>query len=202
MPQGVRDALLDAAYRHAVAGDWSLTRMADVAASASVSRQTLYNEFGSKDGLARELVLRHTERFLDEVIALLTAHSRRGIGPAVRAATLFTLERAADDPLLKAVLTSAGGDGLLPLLTTRSEPVLSASRRAVAQACLHARPDLDPAAVAKAADVAVRLTVSHLVLPLEPADVVAGELGDLVERYLGTAAERPAVPDPPPGGTA
>ncbi|MGQ5228634.1 helix-turn-helix domain-containing protein, partial [Streptomyces sp. yara] len=37
---------------------WSAVRMVDVAAAAGVSRQTLYNEFGSKDGLARALVRR------------------------------------------------------------------------------------------------------------------------------------------------
>ena len=47
-----RDALLDAAYDAALAGDWERVRMADVAAAAGVSRQTLYYEFGSKDALA------------------------------------------------------------------------------------------------------------------------------------------------------
>ena len=46
-----RDALLDAAYDVVVAGDWQSARMVDVAAAAGVSRQTLYNEFGSKDAL-------------------------------------------------------------------------------------------------------------------------------------------------------
>ncbi len=40
--------------------------MVDVAAAAGVSRQTLYNEFGSKDGLARALVRREADGYLAE----------------------------------------------------------------------------------------------------------------------------------------
>ena len=46
---------------------WPAVRMVDVAAAAGVSRQTLYNEFGSKEGLARALVRRETDRYLDGV---------------------------------------------------------------------------------------------------------------------------------------
>lgn len=41
--------LLDAAYTALARRPWSAVRMVDVAASAGVSRQTLYNEFGSKE---------------------------------------------------------------------------------------------------------------------------------------------------------
>src|SRR5690606_13349312 len=55
-----RESLLDAAYAALARRPWSAVRMVDVAAAAGVSRQTLYNEFGSKDGLARALVRRET----------------------------------------------------------------------------------------------------------------------------------------------
>ncbi|WP_146058254.1 helix-turn-helix domain-containing protein, partial [Streptomyces sp. SM9] len=48
----VRAALLIAAEAHLARRPWSAVRMGEVAASAGVSRQTLYNEFGSKEGLA------------------------------------------------------------------------------------------------------------------------------------------------------
>ncbi|MHB8451679.1 MAG: TetR family transcriptional regulator [Mycobacteriales bacterium] len=180
----LREALLDAAYDAAVGGEWDATRMADVAAVAGVSRQTLYNEFGSKDGLARAVVLRETHRFLDGVHEVLDAHRSDGIAVAVSEAALYTFRRAADDPLTKAILTSARGESLLPFLTTRSEPVLVASRNAIVGFVLDARPELDAAEVGMIAEAAVRLTVSHIVLPLSPVEAVAHQLGQIVDRYL------------------
>src|SRR3954453_3892332 len=96
-----RDALLDAAYDAAVAGDWARTRMLDVARAAGVSRQTLYNEFGSKDALAQALAMREVERFIEgPERAPDEAHPDDPI-QAVAAAALSTLQRAADNPLLK-----------------------------------------------------------------------------------------------------
>ena len=51
--------------------------MVDVAAAAGVSRQTLYNEFGSKEGLARALVRREADGYLAGVERALAAHGRR-----------------------------------------------------------------------------------------------------------------------------
>src|SRR4051812_47333613 len=58
MMPAARESLLDAAYTALARRAWSAVRMVDVAAVAGVSRQTLYNEFGSKEGLARALVRR------------------------------------------------------------------------------------------------------------------------------------------------
>ena len=49
-------------------------------------------------------------------------------------------------------------------------------------------PDLDPGEVALAAETATRLTISHLVLPLHPADRVAEQIATVVSRICGSAA--------------
>ncbi|MFI6472072.1 TetR/AcrR family transcriptional regulator [Streptomyces sp. NPDC050516] len=59
-----RESLLDAALSALAGLPWSGVRMVDVASAAGVSRQTLYNEFGSKDGLARALVRREADVYL------------------------------------------------------------------------------------------------------------------------------------------
>src|SRR3954465_6111415 len=103
-PTSTRDALLDAAYDAAVSGDWARTRMLDVANDAGVSRQTLYNEFGSKDALAQALAMREASRFIDAVDEALSGQH----GTPAQAAGLAvetTLRLAADNPLVKAVLT-------------------------------------------------------------------------------------------------
>ncbi|MBW5486628.1 TetR family transcriptional regulator [Streptomyces bambusae] len=62
-----RESLLEAAGAALAARPWPAVRMVDVAAAAGVSRQTLYNEFGGKQGLGRALVRRETDRYLDGV---------------------------------------------------------------------------------------------------------------------------------------
>ncbi len=183
----MRSAILDAAQDLMVARGWGAARMADIAARVGLSRQTLYNEFGSKDGLAREVVLRETRRFLDGISRVLDEHADDA-ERSTQAAVLFTLQQSADNPLLKAVLTSTRDDDLLPLLTTRSEPVLLAARASLAAHLRREWPDLDEGDVHLIADSVVRLTVSHLVLPLEPPDVVARRLARLVHRYLTASA--------------
>src|SRR5438067_13615641 len=93
----VRSALLDAAYDAAVSGDWARTRMADVAAAAGVSRQTLYNEFGTKDALAQAMAMREVEEFIAGTRAALEAADPDDPIEAVGAAALYTLQRAADN---------------------------------------------------------------------------------------------------------
>ncbi|MFI6641382.1 TetR/AcrR family transcriptional regulator [Streptomyces sp. NPDC050504] len=70
-----RESLLDAALTALQHLPWSRVRMVDVASAAGVSRQTLYNEFGSKDGLARALVRREADLYLYGVERVLTGRT-------------------------------------------------------------------------------------------------------------------------------
>jgi AcrR family transcriptional regulator len=162
--------------------------MADVAAAAGVSRQTLYNEFGSRDGLAGELALRELARFLDGDEAAMDAEGSPV--EATRAATAYVLQRAAVDPLVRSMLTEHGDDGQLPLLTTRAEPVLFSARGRLADYLLRRWPDLDPADATLVAEVTTRLAMSYVVLPAEPPGVVADRVATLVERILTPAVRR------------
>ena len=120
----IRDALLDAAYDVAVTTGWQRARMADVATAAGVSRQTLYDQFGGREGLALHLALRETARFVDGVER---AMDRRpdDVLAAVEAAAAYALTAARDNPLIRSILTEDGDAGLLPYLTTRAEPMLA-----------------------------------------------------------------------------
>jgi len=179
----IRTALLDAAYDAAVSVGWSRARMADVAAAAGVSRQTLYTEFGTKDGLAQALALREAARFVDGSEAELTG-AEGTPAEAVAASTAWTLRTAADDPLIKAVLTDDGSDGLLPFLTTRSDALIAAvTERHVAYLRSH-WADLPEGDLHFVADIVVRLTVSHIVTPAASSDVTAARIAHLVDRLL------------------
>jgi AcrR family transcriptional regulator len=182
--RSTRDALLDAAYDAAVAGDWARTRMLDVAEAAGVSRQTLYNEFGSKDALAQALAMREIERFIEGTErALDEAHPDDPI-QAVGAAALYTLQQAADNPLLKAALVD-DTSGLLSFLTTRGEPAITAARASFERYYSTHWPHLPQEAIITAAETITRLTVSYVVLPADvPAEVIATRLADLARRFL------------------
>ncbi|XVQ15239.1 TetR family transcriptional regulator [Spirillospora sp. CA-255316] len=180
-----RDALLDAAAEQLVQRGYRGVRMQDVAAAVGVSRQTVYNEFGDKWGLAQAVVVRDNERYLEGINRLLSEHD--DLYSAVEAAVLFTLETSADDPIKKAVLTGAGGDELLPLLTTRAEPVLFTASARIIDHALEQWPEMRREELAEIADAAVRLTMSHLVLPSEPPERVAQFIARMVTRYLGTS---------------
>ena len=70
-----------------------------------------------------------------------------------RAAVAHTLRTGADDPLLKAILSSARGPSeLLPLLTTRAEPLLESSRKLLTGYLTDHWPHLSTRDVALVAD--------------------------------------------------
>lgn len=158
----VREALLDAAYDTAVTTGWQRARMADVAAAAGVSRQTLYDQFGGRDELAQALALRETTCFLDGVEAAMGDHPGE-VRAALQAAVTFALIAADGNPLIRSILTEDGG--LLPYMTTRGEPVLTAAKQRLATYVAAHWPDITREAADEVGEVAVRLTLSYLVLP-------------------------------------
>ena len=160
----VREALLDAAYDAAVTTGWQRARMADVAAAAGVSRQTLYNEFGDRDGLALHLALRETRRFLDGVERALDAHPG-GLAAAFEAAARFALAEADDNPLIRSILTENGEAGLLPYLTTRAQPLVELAKQRLATYLARHWPGVPDDRAADASEVVARLTLSYIVLP-------------------------------------
>lgn len=178
-----RDALLEAAYDAALAGDWERVRMADVARAAGVSRQTLYYEFGSKDALAEAVALREAARWIEGAEAAVVGHEGSP-SEAVAAGTQWTLEEAARNPLLKAVLTDDVG-GLLPFLTTRAELLQKAARDHCAEHLSSHWPDIPADRVRLVADTVTRLQFSHLVLPGGRPEQVAADIAQLVDSLLG-----------------
>lgn len=188
MTGSLRDALLDAATELFATRGFRGLRMEDVGAAAGVSRQTVYNEFGDKLGLARAVLLRHTERFLDGIDSTLSQHA--DLETAVAAAVTYTLAEAADDPLLKASLTGEGNEGMLPLLTTQAEPQLFAARsRIVAHVCRQ-WPQLRSADVAEVTDAVIRLTMSHMMMPTDAPQRVAARLARLATGFFAVGPNR------------
>lgn len=181
----VRDRLLDAAVAVFDEDGWGRLTMGKVADRAGVSRQTVYNEFGTKPGLADELVMRELDGFIALVRHRIDAapDAVTAIGSAVEGA----LTMAENNPLLKAVLQGAhvGDSELLPFIT-QSEALIDRARAAVADAIKVRFPDfpLDDFQLGVAADAIVRIVVSHVTQPARPPAEVGFELAWMVGAIL------------------
>jgi AcrR family transcriptional regulator len=184
--QQVRDHTLDAAYRLAVEQGWDQVRVGAIAEQIGVSRPTLYREFGNKEGIGEALVLREADQFLTAVRDTLTREDD-DLGGAIAAAIRLTLTLGTENPLLHAMLTASrsGGDSLLPFLTSRSQPLLTAATTMLRTWFAERHPELDQAVVADAVDAVVRLVVSHLVLATDDIDETARKVALLATRYVG-----------------
>jgi len=179
----LRETLIRAARDLTVERGWDTVRMADVAARAGVSRQTVYNEFRGRAGLAEALAVSEVQHFAQRVRAALFAHggdARAGCYAGI----LLTLEDATRNPLVRSILTSGHG-GLLPYLTIRSDIVLTAAGAVLTEWAGVHLPKVPPATVALAVDSVIRLTVSHIMLPTDTPAATAAALAEVFVRLLG-----------------
>ncbi|MHC0428884.1 TetR family transcriptional regulator [Streptomyces sp. O3] len=182
----LRNQVLDAAYALVTGEGWGKLNVAAVARTAGVSRQTVYNEFGShaKDAIGLALVEREAEQFLLGIQRELDAH-RASLDAAARAGVGFVLRQAVDNPLIKSVLTAARGgedDELLAYLTTRSGPVFDTAAAMLDAYAAEAWPDVDAASRSLAVETIVRLTVSHIVQPVASPEETAQRIAAITTR--------------------
>ena len=160
-----RERIIDAAAQLTAETGWSNVTMSAVAQRVGVSRQTVYNEFGSRAELAESMVLAELSTFLEQVDAGFTAHPDDLVAGVV-AAACGVLRLAETNPLLTAIVTATHGaqSELLPLLTTRADAVIAAASSVVAA---HVRTyDLAAQAPVDAVvDLIVRAVLSHVMQP-------------------------------------
>jgi AcrR family transcriptional regulator len=181
----LRESLIEAAADALARNSWTATRMADIAAAVGVSRQTVYNEFGNKDELAKALLLREANRFLGEVEGALDDWPSDPVGALTAAIEVF-LRLAEEEPLLRAIVGGGvpGHEDLGPLLTTQGGAVLPFITQRLTDHFLTGYPNVDRAQVLAYADAAVRLAISHVILPTAPPHVTAAEVGRVFAPYL------------------
>ncbi len=162
---------------------WSEIRMADVAAAAGVSRQTLYAEFGTREGLARAYVAAEAERFLAMVDASLAAHPTDAVA-AMRAALGTFLTAARRGGLLTVVVSGAGNEELLALLTTQGGDVVDVATDRLVRYFTRFWPGADREEARLGARNLVRLALSHATLPEAEPAVTADVVTRLFAPYL------------------
>ncbi|MFD3662540.1 TetR/AcrR family transcriptional regulator [Streptomyces sp. NPDC058659] len=179
----LRERVLDATYLLVAAEGRGGLRMTAIARAAGISRQTLYNEFGSKDAIGKALVQREVEGFLRGIQRELDAH--RGELEATAAAGVgYTLQRAADNPLIKGVLVAerGGEDELLACPATRPEPAFGTATAMLDAYAIETWPEVDEESRRLAVETIVRLTVSHIVRPVASPEESARRIARITAR--------------------
>ncbi|ORV98840.1 TetR family transcriptional regulator [Mycobacterium kyorinense] len=182
----LRDSVLDAMRELLLARDWSAITLADVARAAGISRQTIYNEFGSRQGLAQGYALRLADRLVDAVDDAIYSNVGDVYAAFLQGFRMFFTESAAD-PLVISLLTGVAKPDLLQLITTDSGPIITHCSERLTNTFQHSwvkASDDDAGIIARAI---VRLAMSYVSMPPEADHDVAADLARLmtpaVERY-------------------
>lgn len=186
----LRDSVLDAMRELLTSRDWSSITLAAVAQAAGVSRQTIYNEFGSRQGLAQGYAIRLADRLVDAVDRAIYGN----VGD-VHAAflegfrTFFT--DSAVDPLVISLLTGVAKPDLLQIITTDSGPIITRCSQRLTSSFMHSwvKASEDDAGIL--ARAVVRLAMSYVSMPPEADHDVAADLA----RLFTPAAETYGVID-------
>ncbi|WP_370291230.1 TetR family transcriptional regulator [Nocardioides sp.] len=167
----LHDRLVDAAVRLTTTSGWAKVTMARLADDVGVSRQTVYNEIGTKADLASAMILRELDNFLAGVTRSFDENPGDLVA-AIRDSARRVLKYAQDNALLHAVVSATHGADteLLPLLTTHSESLLEGAKQVVAARVAEYDVSLPPERLEASIDMVVRLVLSHIMQPSgEPA---------------------------------
>jgi len=190
----LRDSVLDAMRQELLTKDWSAITLSEVARTGGVSRQTIYNEFGSRQGLAKGYAFRLADRLVDDVSRAIDGHVGDMYAAFLQGFRAFFTDSAAD-PLVISLLSGAAKPDLLQIITTDSGPIITHCSRRLAAAFMDSWAEIGESDAGVLARAIVRLAMSYVAMPAESlpgADHdVAADLARLMtpfaERYCGGA---------------
>jgi AcrR family transcriptional regulator len=190
-PPTMRERVIDAAQVLTTQQGWAHVTMGRLADAVGVSRQTVYNEIGTKPRLAEAMILRELDRFLELVTAAFDAHPTDLVA-AIRDASRSVLEASKDNPLLHAIVSATHGADteLLPLLTTHAGALLSTAKAVVVERVTPYDVDLTPTQLDAAIDMVVRVVLSHVMQPSASPERTADDIAWISARALGPRSRR------------
>jgi AcrR family transcriptional regulator len=183
----LRETVIDAVDDLVRNRGWSATKMSDVAAAAGVSRQTLYNEFGSRQALVEAYVAREIENLIAEVTKEVLANADDAHRALRIAFTLF-LRLASDEPVVQLITSNADGGELHQLLTGLGRAV--ASER-IAHLIPQVWPQVGTDDARLLAESLVRLAISHALLPSQDPAATARDVGRMLGPFVDELLTRP-----------
>lgn len=183
----LRESVLDALGDLLRQRDWSAVTMSDVSRRAGVSRQTLYNEFGSRQGLAQGYALRLALRLADSVNDAIYANVGDIHGALHQGFAAFFAESAAD-PMVISLLTGEAKPELMRLVTVDSALIVLPASARLTESFANswvAASEEDAAILARSI---VRLAISYVSMPPESDHDVALDMARLLSPFVETNA--------------
>jgi len=195
----LRDSILDGMRSELLTRDWSAITLSHVAKAAGISRQTIYNEFGSRQGLAQAYAMRLADRLVDQIDDAIVGNEGDVYAAFLQGFRDFFTESAAD-PLVISLLTGDFKPDLLQLITTDSGPIITHCSQRLTSTFVDSWvkcSDEDAGVLARAI---VRLAMSYVSMPPEQADLGAppargGDVAHDLARLMTPFAERYGVMD-------
>ncbi|GAB3230258.1 TetR family transcriptional regulator [Mycolicibacterium hippocampi] len=182
----LRDSILDGMREMLLARDWSAITLSDVARAAGISRQTIYNEFGSRQGLAQGYALRLADRLVDQIHDAINHNAGDIYAAFLQGFRDFFTESAAD-PLVISLLTGTSKPDLLQIITTDSAPIISRCSTRLTESLMSSWVRASEEDAGVLARAIVRLAMSYVSMPPEADHDVARDLARLMtpfaERY-------------------
>jgi AcrR family transcriptional regulator len=182
----LRDSILDGMRELLLTRDWSSITLSDVAKAAGISRQTIYNEFGSRQGLAQGYALRLADRLVDQIEEAIGGNVGDIYAAFLQGFRDFFAESAAD-PLVISLLTGTTKPDLLQLITTDSAPIITRCSGRLTESFMHSWVRASEEDAGVLARAIVRLAMSYVSMPPEADHDVARDLARLMtpfaERY-------------------
>lgn len=185
----VRDSVLDAMRRELLSKDWSAITLSDIARTAGVSRQTIYNEFGSRQGLAQGYALRLADRLVDDIDTAISSNVGDVHGAFLAGFRAFFRASSAD-PLVISLLSGDAKPDLLQIITTDSGPIITRCSDRLAGALVDSWAHVDPADAGVLARAVVRLALSYVAMPVEGESAAEHDVAADLARLMTPFAER------------
>lgn len=192
----LRDSILDGMRELLLSRDWSDITLADVAKAAGISRQTIYNEFGSRQGLAQAYAMRLADRLVDQIDVAIEGNVGDVFAAFSQGFRDFFAESAAD-PLVISLLTGEAKPDLLQLITTDSGPIITHCSQRLTATFIDSWVKASEEDAGVLARAIVRLAMSYVSMPPEADHLTTDTVARDLARLMTPFAERYGVIDIP-----
>jgi len=179
----LRESVLDALGDLLRQRDWSAVTMSDVSRRAGVSRQTLYNEFGSRQGLAQGYALRLAHRLVDAVGDAIYANVG-DIHGALRTGFGAFLADSAADPMVISLITGEAKPELMRIVTVDSALIVLPASARLTESFMNSWVAASQEDAAILARSIVRLAISYVSMPPEADHDVALDMARLLSPFV------------------
>lgn len=180
----LRETVLDVMDEVVREHGWAATTMKHIAEATGVSRQTIYNEFGSRQSIADAYIERRTDAIVGAAAELI--RSRPGDFPgAIRDAVTLFLDMV-DEPLVQTVLEPGR---LGPELVAAIKTLNARAVGPLAEAVTDAHPELAPDDATALVDTIAQVAAAHVAFPVHTRDVTIDRLTRVARLAIAAAGE-------------